>query len=73
MLGLAVGDAAGKTLEFRRREHLVIVRGLLRLNYLDQLVDFPSSRIICLHPIAQPREQGGECRYVPAKIGRHIT
>ena len=46
---------------------------LLRLNYLVQPLDLPSGRIICLHPIAQPCEQGRECRYVSAKIGRHIA
>ena len=46
---------------------------LLRLNYLVQPLDLPSGRIIGLHPIAQPCEQGRECRHVSAKIGRHIA
>jgi hypothetical protein len=38
-----------------------------------QPVNFLSGRIICLHPIAQPREQGRQCRHVPVKITRHIA
>ena len=42
-------------------------------HYLVQPLDLPSGRIICLHPIAQPCEQGRECRHVSTKIGRHIA
>ena len=65
-------DKAVRGLSFTERGEIFRVR-LLRLNYLVQPLDLPSGRIIGLHPIAQPCEQGRECRHVSAKIGRHIA